>query len=40
MKYLKKYTNFDSDYFQNQEKNIERYSKLFSNAEDLSRNNF
>mgnify|MGYP001331493590 CR=1 FL=1 len=31
---LKKYTNFDSAYFQNQEKNIERYSKLFSNTED------
>lgn len=31
---LKKYTNFDLEYFQNKEKNIERYSNLFSNAEN------
>lgn len=30
---LKKYTNFDLEYFENKEKNIERYSNLFSNAE-------
>jgi len=30
---LKKYTNFDIEYFQNQEKNIARYSNLFANAE-------
>ena len=30
---LKKYTNFDLEYFQNKEKNIKRYSDLFSNAE-------
>ena len=31
---LKKYTNFDLEYFQDQEKNIKRYSNLFSNAEN------
>jgi len=31
---LKKHTNFDLEYFENKEKNIERYSNLFSNAEN------
>ena len=30
---LRKYTNFSHEYFENKEKNFERYSELFSNAE-------
>jgi len=30
---LKKFTNFSQEYFKDKEKNFERYSKLFSNAE-------
>ena len=30
---LRKYTNFSQEYFDNKEKNIERYTKLFTNAE-------
>ena len=31
---LKKHTNFDLEYFENKEKNIKRYTNLFSNAEN------
>ncbi len=31
---LTKFTNFSKEYFENKEKNIERYSKLFTNAEN------
>ncbi len=37
---LRKFTNFSQEYFDNKDKNFERYSKLFSNAEKYLKNIF